>query len=188
MSERVTDDFFEKQWRKAGGNFHGPRVETGTMEKAKLIPFLRLIYSVGWGGGAGAETAAHRATEAKPPRRPPMPTDEWDEKARELLGELEHPDTQDMVAAIAAFGQAADTAAERRGIERAAKVLLRPAKDFPGQFECFKCGGHGSFFSEADPCRTCWGNGLLTLGQAVSALAQPAAPDTQETDMTGSKT
>ena len=61
---REPDDFFEKQWRKAGGNFHGPRVETGCMEKAKLIPFLRLIYSVGWGSGAGAASERVALQEA----------------------------------------------------------------------------------------------------------------------------
>lgn len=27
-------------WRAAGGRFHGPNVETGTMPEAQLLPFL----------------------------------------------------------------------------------------------------------------------------------------------------
>lgn len=32
------------KWREAGGKFHGPHVETGTMEEAKLLPFLAGLY------------------------------------------------------------------------------------------------------------------------------------------------
>lgn len=30
-------------WYGAGGTFHGPRVETGSMAEAKLLPFLRTL-------------------------------------------------------------------------------------------------------------------------------------------------
>lgn len=36
-----TDDALRTMWRAAGGGFHGPTVETGTMPEAKLLPFLR---------------------------------------------------------------------------------------------------------------------------------------------------
>lgn len=40
----MTDDDLRKLWRDAGGSFHGPRVETGTMPEEKLLPFLcRLV-------------------------------------------------------------------------------------------------------------------------------------------------
>lgn len=37
----VTDDELRKMWRDAGGRFHGPHVETGTMPESLLLPFLR---------------------------------------------------------------------------------------------------------------------------------------------------
>ncbi len=37
----MTDSELRGLWRKAGGNFHGPSVETGTMPEANLLPFLR---------------------------------------------------------------------------------------------------------------------------------------------------
>lgn len=37
------DDFIRRLWRLQGGKFHGPRVETGTMPEAKLLPFLRRL-------------------------------------------------------------------------------------------------------------------------------------------------
>lgn len=45
-------------WYGAGGTFHGPRVETGTMPEAKLLPFLRSLIA----------TAALRARGAVPSR------------------------------------------------------------------------------------------------------------------------
>lgn len=39
-----TDDMLRKEWRKAGGRFHGPNVETGTMPEAKLLPYLRGLH------------------------------------------------------------------------------------------------------------------------------------------------
>lgn len=30
-------------WRKAGGEFHGPNVETGTMPESQLLPFLQAL-------------------------------------------------------------------------------------------------------------------------------------------------
>lgn len=38
-----TDFELRKLWRQAGGGFHGPRVETGTMPESKLLPFLRAL-------------------------------------------------------------------------------------------------------------------------------------------------
>lgn len=35
-----------KLWRDAGGSFHGPNVETGTMPEATLLPFLRKLVMV----------------------------------------------------------------------------------------------------------------------------------------------
>ncbi len=35
------DDVLRNLWRQAGGSFHGPNIETGTMPEAKLLPFLR---------------------------------------------------------------------------------------------------------------------------------------------------
>lgn len=37
----LTDDELRARWRAAGGNFHGPHVETGTMPESMLLPFLR---------------------------------------------------------------------------------------------------------------------------------------------------
>ena len=37
----MTDDELRVMWRNAGGEFHGPRIETGIMPEAKLLPFLR---------------------------------------------------------------------------------------------------------------------------------------------------
>lgn len=39
----VTDEELRALWRKHGGDFHGPNVETGTMPESKLLPFLRSI-------------------------------------------------------------------------------------------------------------------------------------------------
>lgn len=36
-----TDFELRERWRAAGGSFHGPCVETGTMPEAQLLPFLR---------------------------------------------------------------------------------------------------------------------------------------------------
>lgn len=40
-----TDQQLRKAWREAGGDFHGPNIETGTMPEAKLLPFLRSLAS-----------------------------------------------------------------------------------------------------------------------------------------------
>jgi hypothetical protein len=37
------DDQLRKLWTTAGGRFHGPNVETGTMPEALLLPFLRRL-------------------------------------------------------------------------------------------------------------------------------------------------
>jgi len=37
----LSDDEIRLHWRQAGGEFHGPHVETGTMPEALLLPFLR---------------------------------------------------------------------------------------------------------------------------------------------------
>ncbi len=36
-----TNDELRRMWREAGGKFHGPHVETGTMPEEKLLDFLR---------------------------------------------------------------------------------------------------------------------------------------------------
>lgn len=38
-----TDDELRTMWRAAGGEFHGPTIETGTMPEVKLLPFLRAL-------------------------------------------------------------------------------------------------------------------------------------------------
>lgn len=48
-----TDFELRERWRAAGGSFHGPCVETGTMPEAQLFPFLRAL----------AATPAFPATE-----------------------------------------------------------------------------------------------------------------------------
>ncbi|MNU46263.1 hypothetical protein D3C71_351210 [compost metagenome] len=35
--------YLRKMWRRAGGSFHGPRTETGTMPEKDLLPFLRSL-------------------------------------------------------------------------------------------------------------------------------------------------
>lgn len=40
---RMSDQELRKLWREAGGEFYGPRVETGSMPEAKLLPFLRVL-------------------------------------------------------------------------------------------------------------------------------------------------
>lgn len=42
-----TDEALRKMWLAAGGNFHGPLVETGCMSEAKLLPFLRGLLAPG---------------------------------------------------------------------------------------------------------------------------------------------
>lgn len=39
----TSDADLRKAWRDAGGEFNGPRVETGSMPEAKLFPFLRSL-------------------------------------------------------------------------------------------------------------------------------------------------
>lgn len=39
----LSDEGMRDLWRKHGGDFHGPRVETGTMPEADLLPFLRSL-------------------------------------------------------------------------------------------------------------------------------------------------
>jgi hypothetical protein len=39
----VSDSDLRTMWRNAGGEFYGPRVETGSMPEAKLLPFLRSL-------------------------------------------------------------------------------------------------------------------------------------------------
>lgn len=48
-----TDDELRALWRNAGGEFHGPNVETGTMPEAKLLPFLGSLINQ---QGSDAET------------------------------------------------------------------------------------------------------------------------------------
>lgn len=37
----MSDDELRQMWRDAGGKFHGPITETGTMPESLLLPFLR---------------------------------------------------------------------------------------------------------------------------------------------------
>lgn len=48
-----TDTELRALWRKNGGTFYGPRVETGDMPEARLLPFLRSL-------------AQHRGPDALP--------------------------------------------------------------------------------------------------------------------------
>lgn len=45
IDQQISDDELREVWRSNGGDFHGPNVETGTMEEAKLLPMLRNIVS-----------------------------------------------------------------------------------------------------------------------------------------------
>lgn len=40
---RMSDDQLRARWIEAGGEFHGPNIETGTMPEARLLPFLRSL-------------------------------------------------------------------------------------------------------------------------------------------------
>lgn len=42
-----SDEELREIWRHAGGRFHGPNVETGTMPEEKLLPFLRKLLTAG---------------------------------------------------------------------------------------------------------------------------------------------
>lgn len=42
----VTDDELRAFWRKYGGSFHGPNIETGTMPEAALLPLLRYLITM----------------------------------------------------------------------------------------------------------------------------------------------
>lgn len=42
-SNTLDDEAMRRLWRTAGGEFHDPRVETGTMPESKLLPFLRTL-------------------------------------------------------------------------------------------------------------------------------------------------
>lgn len=42
-SNRFTDEQLRSLWHAAGGRFHGPNIETGTMPEASLLPFLRQL-------------------------------------------------------------------------------------------------------------------------------------------------
>lgn len=54
----MTDHELRDFWRKAGGNFHGPYIETGTMPESQLLPFLRSLVA------AERERYAQAACEA----------------------------------------------------------------------------------------------------------------------------
>ncbi len=41
VTSAQSDSELRAIWRNAGGNFHGPNIETGTMPESKLLPFLR---------------------------------------------------------------------------------------------------------------------------------------------------
>jgi len=38
-----SDNELRAMWRDAGGFFHGPNIETGTMEEKALLRFMRLL-------------------------------------------------------------------------------------------------------------------------------------------------
>lgn len=40
---KPTDNELKVMWYDAGGSFHGPNIETGSMPESKLIPFLRKL-------------------------------------------------------------------------------------------------------------------------------------------------
>ncbi len=42
---QVRDSDLRDMWRKAGGAFYGPHIETGSMPEEKLLPFLRSLYT-----------------------------------------------------------------------------------------------------------------------------------------------
>jgi hypothetical protein len=43
LEVRWTDGCLREYWRRMGGKFHGPNVETGTMPEAKLLPMLQYL-------------------------------------------------------------------------------------------------------------------------------------------------
>lgn len=43
LEARWTDNCLREYWRRLGGDFHGPNVETGTMPEAKLLPMLKYL-------------------------------------------------------------------------------------------------------------------------------------------------
>jgi hypothetical protein len=43
VPQDVTNDELRQLWKEAGGEFHGPNIETGTMPESKLLPFLRQL-------------------------------------------------------------------------------------------------------------------------------------------------
>jgi hypothetical protein len=47
VGDTMGDDDLRKLWRAAGGEFHGPHVETGCMPESKLLPFLRSLLNRG---------------------------------------------------------------------------------------------------------------------------------------------
>ncbi len=47
----MTDDELRAMWREAGGRFHGPNIETGTMPESILLPFLRRMREFAQAGG-----------------------------------------------------------------------------------------------------------------------------------------
>lgn len=59
-----SDDALRALWRDAGGKFHGPNVETGTMPEDHLLPFLRgLLLGVIKARKAGAGAATREVIE-----------------------------------------------------------------------------------------------------------------------------
>lgn len=49
----VDDAALRKMWRDAGGEFHGPTIETGTMPENKLLVFLRGLFNRQEGASGG---------------------------------------------------------------------------------------------------------------------------------------
>lgn len=63
----ITDDELRALWREQGGSFHGPKVETGTMPEAQLLPWLRELIRVSrWAAATFAgESGIHVNTGGK---------------------------------------------------------------------------------------------------------------------------
>lgn len=45
----LSDNDLRDLWRRAGGTFHGPKTECGSIEEASLLPFLRhMVEALAW--------------------------------------------------------------------------------------------------------------------------------------------
>ena len=55
-------------WRDAGGSFHGPNIETGTMPESKLLPLLARLAEAEWERDAYRAALESIAKEESPAR------------------------------------------------------------------------------------------------------------------------